>query len=53
MLCGLLYGMWAAGNKACSICGLSNGMWALVGYVGCCMVCGLLYIMWAEIYVGS
>jgi len=52
MVCGQLYEMWSAGNKACSICGLLNGMWALVGYVGCCILCGLLYVMWAEVYVG-
>jgi len=32
---GLLYGIWAAGYKSCSICGLWNGMWAVVWYVGC------------------
>jgi len=47
MMCGLFYGMWAAGYKGCSICGLLNGMWAV------CRVCGLLYGMWAvEWYVG-
>jgi len=46
MVCGLLYGIWAAGYKGCSICGLLNGKWAPVRYVGFCTVCGLNY-MWA------
>ena len=63
MLCGLLYGMWAAGYKTCSICGLSMvcgllrvcglfyGIWA-AGYMTC-SICGLLYGMWGvEWYVG-
>jgi len=45
MVCGLLYGMWAAGYKGCSICGLLNGMWDVVRYVGCSKGCGLLYGM--------
>jgi len=50
MVCGLLYGMWAAGYKGCSICGLLNGNWDVVGYVGCFMVYGLLELM-ASVYV--
>jgi len=42
MICGLLYGIWAAGYKGCSICGLLNGIFAVVGYVGCCILCRLL-----------
>jgi len=50
MLCGLLYGIWAAGYNDCSICGLLNGMWAVVVYVDSCMPCGLLYGMWAVVW---
>ena len=42
MVCGLLYGIWAAGYKGCSIFGLLNGICAVLEYVVCCMVCGLL-----------
>jgi len=53
MVCELLYGMWAAGFKACVICGLLNGICAVVWNVGCCMVCGPLNGMWAVVcYMG-
>ena len=54
MVCGLLYVIWAAGYKGCSICSLFNVMCVVVWYVGFRMVCGLLNCMWAVVsYVGS
>jgi len=51
MVCGLFYGVWAAGYMSCNICGFLNGLWAVVWCVGCCMECGLLDIR-AVVYVG-
>jgi len=45
MVFGLLYGMWVAGYKGCSICGLLNGKCDVVWYVVCSKGCGLLYGM--------